>query len=113
MSSASEARSVLEAVRRWAEEEVPRQPPLLRLGLFGSYARGDAGVGSDIDLVAIVSESAERFERRALRWRTETLPLPAELLVYTETEWAALLRDGSRLAHTIERDAAWLFERSK
>lgn len=49
---------------------------------------------------------------RALSWRTEALPLAAELLVYTEAEWA-LLREGSRLAQTIERQAMWLFERSK
>lgn len=49
----------------------------------------------------------------ALSWRTEALPLAAELLVYTEAEWAALLREGSRLAQTIERQALWLFERSK
>lgn len=73
---------------------------------------GFAGVGSDID-VAIPRDSRERFDRRALSWGTEALPLAAELLVYTEAEWAALLREGSRLAQTIERQAMWLFERSK
>ena len=108
-----DAASVLEAVRRWAAEEAPRQAALLRLGLFGSYARGDAGVGSDIDLVAIVDASPERFDRRALTWRTEALPLPAELLVYTEAEWEALVREGGRFARTIEREAVWLFVRPR
>jgi predicted nucleotidyltransferase len=99
---------VLAAVRRWAAEEAPRHPGLLRLGLFGSYARGDAGVGSDIDLVAIVSDSPERFDRRAVVWRTELLPLPAELLVYTAEEWERLRREGGRFASTIERESVWL-----
>lgn len=57
-----DAAQVLASLRAWAEAESARHPELLRLGLFGSYARGDAGVGCDIDLVAIVRESAERFE---------------------------------------------------
>jgi hypothetical protein len=63
-----------------------------RLGYFGSYANGTWGVGSDIDLVAIVSASDEPFERRSVKWPTERLPVPADLLVYTEPEWTAILK---------------------
>ena len=31
----------------WAAREAPRHAGLRRLGYFGSYARGDWGVGSD------------------------------------------------------------------
>ena len=46
-----------QAVRRWAAEELRRRPALRRLGYFGSYARGDWGVGSDLDLVAVVAQA--------------------------------------------------------
>ena len=52
------------AARSWAASEARRHPELLRLGYFGSYARGNAGVGSDQDLIAIVDRAAEKFERR-------------------------------------------------
>ena len=35
------------------------------VGCFGSYARGDAAVGSDLDLVVLIQESSVPFERRA------------------------------------------------
>ena len=68
------------AVRAWAVEAARRYPGLIRAGYFGSYARGDWGVGSDLDLVVVVREAAEPFERRALGWDLSSLPVPAELL---------------------------------
>lgn len=56
------------AIRAWAEQRVNEHPELPRLAYFGSYARGDWGVGSDLDLVAVVRDAAEPFERRALSW---------------------------------------------
>lgn len=101
-------RQVEQAAAEWAAREAPRQPGLVRLGYFGSYARGDAGVGSDLDLVAVVESSAEPFERRALAWDLLSLPVPAEILVYTREEWDRLSRAGTRFARTLEREACWL-----
>ena len=47
---------VVAAVKQWVREEARRRPELLELGYFGSYARGDWAVGSDLDLVAIVDD---------------------------------------------------------
>lgn len=69
-------RAVERGAVEWAAREAPRHPGLLRLGYFGSYARGDAGVGSDLDLVAVVESSPEPFERRALDWDLSSLPIP-------------------------------------
>jgi predicted nucleotidyltransferase len=96
------------SVRRWAAEERLTRPELRRLGYFGSYARGNWGVGSDLDLVAIVADAAEPFERRSLAWTLTTLPVPAEILVYTEPEWRALIDRGGRFARTLEREVVWL-----
>jgi predicted nucleotidyltransferase len=65
---------------------------LLRLGYFGSYARGDAGVGSDLDIVAVIRESETPFERRAIAWDLNPLPVPAEIL----------------FARMLEQEAVWL-----
>ena len=99
---------VRDAATAWATREAGRHARLLRLGYFGSYARGDAGVGSDLDLVAIVESSAEPFHRRALAWDLLDLPVPAELLVYTQEEWERMESEGGRFVQTLDRETVWL-----
>ncbi len=57
--------------------------------LFGSYARGEAHVGSDIDLM-LVKETSKRFiDRIADVIRLNNTFLPLEPLVYTPSELEA------------------------
>jgi len=100
--------TVDEAVRQWAGLQAARRPELLRVGYFGSYARGDWGVGSDVDLVAIVARSDEPFEARAARWDVTPLPVPADLIVYTSDEWEALQQRGGRFAERLARETVWV-----
>ena len=97
------------AMRQWAANASKARPQLQRLGYFGSYARGDWGVGSDLDLVAVVTSAEEPFDRRALTWDLTPLPVPAEILVYTEPEWRALEAQGSRFFRTLAQEAVWVF----
>jgi predicted nucleotidyltransferase len=76
--------------------------------VFGSYARCDAGVGSDLDLVAVVEHASEPFERRATHWALEELPVPAEILVYTASEWQALVAGESRFGRMLRDGVIWL-----
>jgi hypothetical protein len=101
-------REVERRLVEWAGEEAPRHPGLLRLGYFGSYARGNAGVGSDLDLIAVVESSPDPFERRALGWDLTPLPVPAEILVYSREEWERLQQEGGRFARTLQQEARWL-----
>ncbi|WP_254952714.1 MULTISPECIES: type II toxin-antitoxin system PemK/MazF family toxin [unclassified Cyanobium] len=69
-------------------------PGLERVGLFGSYGRGDAGVGSDLDLLLIDTSSSGPQHQRLLAW-----PL------------AELLASGSAMAAALQRDSRWLWHR--
>jgi predicted nucleotidyltransferase len=100
------------AAVRLAEREARARSELIRLGFFGSYANGTWGVGSDLDLVAVVSECAHPFERRALSWDLSDLPVPAEIVVYTVPEWDRLVAAGDRFAATLQREAVWLVDRT-
>jgi predicted nucleotidyltransferase len=91
------------AVRQWAERAATR-PHVVRVGYAGSYARGDWGPGSDVDIVIVVRDSAAPFERRALEWDATDLPVPADVLVYTQDEWQEQERKGASLA----REAVWV-----
>jgi len=83
-------------------------PGLLALGYFGSYARGDYGVGSDLDLLLVVESSSLPSWQRALTLPLEELPVPAEALVYTLAEWQALPERSPRFAETLRREVRWL-----
>ncbi len=97
------------AVRRWADEAVRRRCDVWRIGYFGSYARGDWGVGSDVDLVIVVASTNLPFERRALEWDTAGLPVPADLLVYSRAEWESMAGK-SRFHRTVTREAVWDYQ---
>ena len=105
-----DAPAVDRAARRWAESLAQRRRDVIRIGYFGSYARGDWGVGSDLDVIIVVERSAQPFPRRAAEWDATELPVPAALLVYTEAEWGSLPREG-RFAETLRREMIWVYAR--
>lgn len=105
-----DASAVENALRAWVERVTAEHAEVRRVGYFGSYARGDWGVGSDVDLIVIVGHSNESFERRAAGWDTSALPVPADLLVYTEDEWQAMRRE-RRLSEKIAQETIWLYDR--
>lgn len=96
------------AARRWAAQQAACHPELIRLGYFGSYARGDWGVGSDLDLIAIVAQARRPGPERGRDWDLSALPVPAEILVYTESEWARMRAEGRRLPREIDAHCRWL-----
>jgi len=89
---------------------VAAHPEVVQVGYFGSYARGDWGPGSDLDILMIVEGSEEPFERRAAQWDTTELPVPSELLVCTKPEWERLPQ-GGRFYRTVMREAIWIYRR--
>ena len=72
-----DARVVDKGVRGWAQEAIRQHEGVLWLGYFGSYARGDWGPGSDLDLVVVIERSDLPFQRRPVEWDTTGLPVPA------------------------------------
>jgi predicted nucleotidyltransferase len=100
--------TVESALRRWAADTARTRPELLRVGYFGSYARGDWGVGSDLDVALVVADADLPFTRRAAAWDLTLLPVPADALVYTEDEWRRL-DPASRFARMLAREGVWVW----
>jgi predicted nucleotidyltransferase len=100
--------AVDQAARAWTAQQRRFHPEIVRIGYFGSYARGDWGVGSDLDLVVIVRSAVRNFSDRPLDWDISTLPVPAEILVYTGDEWERLSAGGNSFVATVAREAVWL-----
>ena len=80
-----------------------------RIYLFGSYARGDADVDSDVDLVVIQDTSLPFFDRLRAAWACAEPDWPVEILVYTPAEFAAMQRRGNALAETIAEEGIRLY----
>jgi predicted nucleotidyltransferase len=103
-----DAPAVDRAIRAWAEEVCAGRADVVRIGYFGSYARGNWGVGSDLDVLVIVKGPADAFERRGLGLNADTLPVPADLLVYTEEELSRLSGEGGRFAAVLADEVVWV-----
>lgn len=100
------------ALRQWALEVGKSRQDVLQIGYFGSLARGDWGVGSDLDLVIVVEDSDRPFEQRSVEWDATKLPVPVDILVYTEREWKSLGKQ-RRFHQTLVREAMWVYLRER
>ena len=102
------AAEVLEQAGRWAAQQISDHPDLVAVGVFGSYGRGTAGVGSDLDLLLILQRCDEPIWNRLRRWDTGSLPLACDLLVYSLEEGRSLPQWNPKLAEALLNDTRWL-----
>ncbi len=101
-------RAAADALRRWALRTAAARPALRRVGYFGSYARDAWGVGSDLDVILVVSASPQPFARRSADWDPTDLPVPADVLVYTEDE-LAVIDPASRFGRVLAGEVVWVY----
>ena len=99
---------VAAAFREWAAHLAQDEPDLVAAGYFGSYARGDWGPGSDLDVVLILAQSPAPFIRRVAPGDATTLPVPADVLRYTVGEWRTLQRRHDRFARMLREETVWV-----
>ena len=97
--------ALAEIVRRLVEAYQPE-----RVYLFGSKARGDAGVNSDYDLMVVVPEDAPAERRRSrlayeVLWGTGTA---ADVLVWTRRQFEDRLHVRASLPATVMREGRLL-----
>jgi hypothetical protein len=59
----------------------------------------------------VVDESQQPFIQRSLAWDTSVLPVPTDVMVYTQPEWVAMARQNSRFYRDVARQAVWVYER--
>lgn len=85
--------------------------PAVSVIVFGSFARREAGVDSDIDTVVVrpddIDEDDEQWARSIEKWRTDVRRLtgnPVEVLEASATEAASRLAARTQLWNEIRRD---------
>ncbi len=104
--------TVVAAAQAWAARQFAERPDVDRVGYFGSYATGNWGVGSDLDLVAVVATADRPFHERGCGWDLTDLPVPAEILVYTGDEWQEVVARGDRFAGVMSTEVVWIEPKS-
>ena len=84
----------------------------IRVVLFGSYARGDSGPDSDVDLLVVLPAVSDKREARvAIRRALADAPLAKDIIVTTPEE---ILRRGDVVGTALRqalREGVVLYER--
>lgn len=86
----------------------------LRIWLFGSRARGEAGPDSDWDLLAVVPDCPEPadFDDPMTVWRVKRQPgVPSDLIVYRASDFEEDRTVPNTLAYSVNIDGVLVYER--
>ncbi len=99
---------VLAAARAWAARTAAASDAVAAVILIGSYAPGDWAVGSDADLIVLVSACDRPRHERAHLYPADDLPVPADVTVYTVPEWRRLAEQNARIVRCARDEGLWL-----
>lgn len=94
------------AFRKWAAAVLAADSNVMRAGYFGSYSKGNWGVGSDLDIVLVV-HADERPPYQRVRPDTSELPVDSDVLVYTEQEFDAMVASTMRMGRVLRDEVTW------
>lgn len=93
------------AAAAWVDELRRGCADIVRVGYFGSYARGDYVPGSDFDVMIELAHCDEADPReRAFRMRPARFPVAMDLFVYTTAEIETLRSNRSAFLAVIEQE---------
>jgi predicted nucleotidyltransferase len=70
------------------------RPDVAEILLFGSFARGDYGPRSDLDLLIVLEQSDRPFVERIGEFLRLVPPYPTDVFPYTREEIEARLAEG-------------------
>jgi uncharacterized protein len=103
-----DAEQVHTALTAWADALDATEPGLQAVGYMGSYARGDWGPGSDVDIVVVLDDDPTPPLERLRRFDTAAIPVPADLLVFTTAEFRTAQDAPTRFARVLRDEVRWV-----
>lgn len=98
----AEPEPIRKAVRDYARDIRGGHPEVRSIRWFGSWVRGDAGVGSDVDLCIIVDRSDKSRRDRMMDFLPRVFPVGIDLFVYTPAEFDALRTEHPSMRKAID-----------
>ena len=103
--------AIREALRRHIDTRCRPDPNVVAVHLFGSFARGTAAPGSDVDLLVVVERDPRPPRDRIPDHLPGAFPVGVDVIVWTRGEMEERLAQHDRLACTILAEGEALFER--
>ena len=103
----------LDLARKTARQIADRNPEVLRIFLFGSFAREDYGTRSDLDLLIVLQKSDEAAPERINRFLAYAPAYPTDMLVYTDEELRARLSGGDAFLARALRESIQVWPEEK
>ncbi len=97
--------TVISALKSWAKE-IKKNKNILKVGYFGSYSTGNWGVGSDLDIIIVLKECDLPKIKRPLLFDTTQLPVPVDLLVFTEKELKKI--NSLAFSKVLKKEVKWI-----
>jgi predicted nucleotidyltransferase len=93
-------------------DEIARKFHPKKIILFGSYARGDATVDSDVDIIVILKPGTRGVNSFRIRHRTAHL-FPMDLIVMTANKFYDRLKEGDFFLLDIVEQGVVLYEENQ
>jgi predicted nucleotidyltransferase len=103
---------ILLVARETARQIGAAHPQVLRVLLFGSFARGDYGTRSDLDLLVILKESAKPAHDRIADFLQHASAYPTDVFPLTEAEIESRLEEGDPFLRRAMSEGILLYSRS-
>jgi len=97
---------VEKAISRFVDE-LSKRKEVLSVVIFGSWAKGSSGVGSDVDFLIILKESKLSFLERIPAYMPSGFPIDVDVFPYTIEE----VRKGIPLVEQALKEGKVVFER--
>jgi predicted nucleotidyltransferase len=99
------------ALRRHVDARYGADPNAVAVYLFGSFARGTAVPGSDLDLLVVVERDPWPPRDRLPDHLPGAFPVGVDVIVWTRAEMEERLARRDRLARAVLAEGETLFER--
>ena len=105
-------KQVIFSLEKWVKDILQVNEDIIQIGYFGSYAQGNWGVGSDLDIIIILRQSKLPFEKRNQGWGEQSLPVPTDILIYTQLEWESMKKEKTPFFLRINREVKWVYQKA-
>jgi predicted nucleotidyltransferase len=89
----ADKREILSIARQIAFRIARAHPEVLKIILFGSFARGDYGVRSDLDLLVVLTHSDRPAQERLTDFLSHAQTYPTDMLLLTQAELESRLAE--------------------
>jgi len=102
---------IVEEIKQKIKEKLLSEVPerVLKIIIFGSYARGDETPDSDLDILIVVTDKSKKLEKQIfdiayeIMWDYDFTPL-ISLEIMTEEHWQQLKNKNSSFYRNIQRE---------